>query len=81
MESFYLITPIALILIAVAIKLFIWAVNSGQFDDLDREASRILFDDETVRDKNSSHGANESTDNTRTDNDGSDAHDTTQDKS
>jgi len=47
MESFYLITPIALILIAVAIKLFIWAVNNGQFDDLDREASRILFDDDT----------------------------------
>lgn len=48
MESFYLITPIALILIAVAIKLFIWAVNSGQFDDLDREASRILFDDDVA---------------------------------
>lgn len=46
MESFYLITPVALILIAVAIKLFLWAVNNGQFDDLDREASRILFDDE-----------------------------------
>jgi cbb3-type cytochrome oxidase maturation protein len=45
-ESFYLITPIALILIAIAIKLFLWAVNNGQFDDLDREASRILFDDE-----------------------------------
>lgn len=48
MESFYLITPIALILIAVAIKLFLWAVNDGQFDDLDREASRILFDDDGV---------------------------------
>jgi cbb3-type cytochrome oxidase maturation protein len=55
MESFYLITPIALILIAVAIKLFLWAVNSGQFDDLDREASRILFDDDT--DALSGHGS------------------------
>lgn len=48
MESFYLITPIALLLIAIAIKLFLWAVNSGQFEDLDREASRILFDDDTT---------------------------------
>ena len=46
MESFYLITPVALILIAIAIKLFLWAVNSGQYEDLDREASRILFDDD-----------------------------------
>jgi len=48
MESFYLITPIALILIAIAIKLFLWAVNNGQFDDLDREASRILFDKDST---------------------------------
>jgi cbb3-type cytochrome oxidase maturation protein len=48
MESFYLITPVALILIAIAIKLFLWAVNSGQFDDLDREASRILFDEDVL---------------------------------
>lgn len=46
MNSLYLLIPIALILVAVAIRLFFWAVKSGQYDDLDTEAHRILFDDE-----------------------------------
>ena len=44
MESLYLLIPISLIFIAIAIKIFFWAVNSGQYDDLDSEAERILFD-------------------------------------
>jgi len=27
---------------------FLWALKSGQFDDLDGAAHRILFDDETT---------------------------------
>jgi len=44
--SLIILIPIALVLVALAIKLFFWAVNSGQYDDLDTEASRILFDDD-----------------------------------
>ncbi len=46
MESLYLLIPISLILLAVAVAVFFWAVNSGQYDDIDREGERILFDDE-----------------------------------
>jgi cbb3-type cytochrome oxidase maturation protein len=51
MESLYLLIPISLIFIAIAIKIFFWAVNSGQYDDLDSEAERILFDLESSVDE------------------------------
>ena len=44
MESLYVLIPIALVLVGLAIKLFFWAVKSGQYDDLDTEGKRILFD-------------------------------------
>lgn len=46
MESFYLLIPIALIFVAGAIRLLFWAINSGQYDNLDTEAHRILFDED-----------------------------------
>ena len=46
MQSLYLLIPISLIFIALAIRIFFWAVNSGQYDDLDSEGERILFDQE-----------------------------------
>lgn len=44
MESLYFLVPCALIFIALAIKIFFWAINNGQYDNLDTEAHRILFD-------------------------------------
>ncbi|MFC1578795.1 cbb3-type cytochrome oxidase assembly protein CcoS [Pseudomonadota bacterium] len=46
MESLYLLIPIALLFCAIAIKLLLWAIDSGQYDDLDKEAWKILADDE-----------------------------------
>jgi cbb3-type cytochrome oxidase maturation protein len=46
MQSFYLLVPLALVIIALAIKLLFWAINNGQYDDLDTEGHRILFDEE-----------------------------------
>ena len=45
MDSLYLLIPIALIFCAIAIKLLLWAINNGQYDDLDKEAWRILAED------------------------------------
>ena len=41
----YLI-PIALALGALGLVAFLWALRSGQFEDLDGAAERILFDDD-----------------------------------
>jgi cbb3-type cytochrome oxidase maturation protein len=45
----YLI-PIALFLGLLGLAAFLWAMRSGQFDDLDGAAQRILFDDDDDED-------------------------------
>jgi cbb3-type cytochrome oxidase maturation protein len=47
-DSLYLLIPIALIFCAIAIKLLLWAISSGQYDDLEKEAWRILADEESA---------------------------------
>ena len=46
MESLFILIPITLLLVGVAIAVFFWAMRSGQFDDLDSPAWRILGDDD-----------------------------------
>ncbi|MEZ4432556.1 MAG: cbb3-type cytochrome oxidase assembly protein CcoS [bacterium] len=45
MDALYLLLPLALGFVAVAVLLFGWAVRDGQFDDLDTPARRALLDD------------------------------------
>ncbi len=45
MAALYVMIPVAMVIVGIAIWLFFWAVNSGQFDDLDSPAHSILFDD------------------------------------
>lgn len=46
MAALYVMIPIAIVIVALAIWLFFWAVDSGQYEDLDSPAHSILFDDE-----------------------------------
>ena len=46
MDSLFILIPIALVFVAIAVKAFFWAVDNRQYDDLDAAASSILFDDE-----------------------------------
>ncbi len=46
MDSLFLLIPVTLLLLLVAIAGFFWAVNNDQFDDLESPATRILFDDD-----------------------------------
>lgn len=46
MEIIYLMIPLAVVLMTIIVAAFIWAVRSGQFDDLEGPANRILFDDD-----------------------------------
>lgn len=48
LEILYLLIPATFFLAAVALALFVWAIHSGQFDDLETPAIRVLFDDGTV---------------------------------
>ena len=46
MDIIYFIIPIALLLVVIAVVGFLWALNSGQFDDLETPAIKALFDEE-----------------------------------
>ncbi len=47
--SLLYLVPLALLLGAVALGAFLWSLNSGQYDDLDGAAQRILIDAEGDR--------------------------------
>ena len=47
MEIIYLLIPLSIVLLGIIVWLFIWAIGSGQFDDLEGPAHRILMDDES----------------------------------
>ena len=49
METIFVLLPFALIIAAIAVGFFVWAAWTGQFDDLDTPAIRILFDDDEPR--------------------------------
>ncbi|MBU0500595.1 MAG: cbb3-type cytochrome oxidase assembly protein CcoS [Gammaproteobacteria bacterium] len=46
MSSLYFLIPLALIMLAGAIWAFVWSVRSGQFEDMEGPAHRILMDDD-----------------------------------
>ena len=45
MEIIYLLVPLAVLIAVVIVVVFLWAVKSGQFDDLEGPAHRILMDE------------------------------------
>ena len=46
MSILYLLIPLGLLLLALSVWAFFWAVRSGQFDDLESPAMQILLDDD-----------------------------------
>ncbi len=45
MSIIYILIPIAILLTALGIYLFFWAVKTEQFDDLEKQGMSILFDE------------------------------------
>lgn len=45
MSVLYLVVPLALLVVGVAVWAYVWASARGQFDDLDTPAIRMLRDD------------------------------------
>lgn len=49
MDILYLLVPLSVVLVFLIGVLFWWALRSGQFDDLEGPAHRVLDDDEAGR--------------------------------
>ncbi len=50
MESLYLLIPLSVGLVLIILAIFGWALNKGQFEDLEAEGERILTDEAVALD-------------------------------
>lgn len=49
MDSLYLLIPLSLVIVLGIGIVLVWSVMSGQFEELEREGSRVLDEDEEPR--------------------------------
>ena len=45
MDILFLLVPLSVVLVFLIIALFAWALHGGQFDNVEREGERILWDE------------------------------------
>jgi cbb3-type cytochrome oxidase maturation protein len=45
MSIIFILIPLGLVLLGIAIWAFVWAVDHDQFEDLDRAGASILFEE------------------------------------
>ena len=58
MSIIYVLIPVAILLTALGIYLFFWAVRTNQFTDLEKQGMSILFDNINSENKTSSASDN-----------------------
>jgi len=46
MNMLYVLIPLALMLLGVAVWAMVWAIRSGQFDDLESHGWSVVLDDD-----------------------------------
>jgi len=46
MSVLYVVVPLTLVVVLVAVVAFVWAAKRGQFDDMETPAVRMLHDDD-----------------------------------
>ncbi len=63
MSVIYVLIPIAILLTAIGIYIFFWAVKTEQFDDLEKQGMSILFDDANDKKENNPQQKSESANN------------------
>lgn len=56
MDILYLLVPMSVLLVFALMVLFRWALDAGQFDDLEREGERILAEDSPKLDADQAAG-------------------------
>ncbi|MBT5230407.1 MAG: cbb3-type cytochrome oxidase assembly protein CcoS [Methylococcales bacterium] len=51
MDILYLLIPLSIAILIAIVSALLWAIKSGQFDDLDRMGYQILFDEDKAEQK------------------------------
>jgi len=67
MEILFILIPVSIAFVALAIWIFGWAIKNGQYDDLEGPAHSILFDDDAdmIPDRNDKPKTKHTTDSTK----------------
>lgn len=52
MEVIFVLIPVSLVIIIGAIWAFVWSVRNDQFEDLEKEGHRILFEEDSHNESN-----------------------------
>ena len=60
MDILYLLIPISIIFVVIIAWVFVWSVKSGQYDDMEGPAYKILMDNDSIQ--ATGHDDNESPD-------------------
>jgi len=47
MSIIYIMIPLGIVLLGLAVWALVWAVRSGQFDDLESQGWSVVLDDDT----------------------------------
>lgn len=45
MEILFVLIPVSMVIVMIALIAFVWSVKNNQYEDLDKEAMRILFEE------------------------------------
>ena len=49
MDILYLLIPVSIIFVVIIASVFVWSVKSGQYDDMEGPAHRILMDNDAIQ--------------------------------
>lgn len=63
MKIIYLLIPLSLLLLSLAVWAFFWAVRNDQFDDLDTPALDVLDDSDDIEKRRNRNATGEATTN------------------
>ena len=55
MDILYLLIPVSIIFVVIIAWVFIWSVKSGQYDDMEGPAHRILMDNDAIQPAEEDH--------------------------
>ena len=68
MSILYLLLPIALVFLTLAVIIFFWAIKNGQYDDMQSQAMKVVIEDHLQqKDKTVSSTDNDEKDNEKID--------------
>lgn len=62
MDILFLLIPIALGFLVIALAVFFWAIRDGQYDDMESQGLKIVMDDKPANKKSTANNSQKAQD-------------------